>query len=204
VLATVIQLSKIRCGVGEREARRRLEDCTPSRFACQEPAVSRFRFLLLSVVSRTAQARSHSGVYHNFEPLSSPRSIAFLSTTFSSSEPRRFVAFQIVADFESLVKPSQSAVSQYLDSLPTTAQVAVTVRILPQPESVVKPSQYHVCESTRFSRSVCGFRARSPFPALTLVAYHNLERLSRPRSLAFLGLPFAVRGNREGFPLWPK
>ena len=89
VLATVIQLSKIRCGVGEREARRRLEDCTPSRFACQEPAVSRFRFLLLSVVSRTAQARSHSGVYHNFEPLSSPRSIAFLSTSILFRQPLR-------------------------------------------------------------------------------------------------------------------
>ncbi len=72
---------------------------------------------------------------------------------------------------------------------------------LPQPDSVVKPSQYHVCESTRFSRSVCGFRARSPFPALTLVAYHNLERLSRPRSLAFPGLPFAVSRNRAGLSL---
>ena len=79
---------------------------------------------------------SHSGVYHNSEGLSSPRGVAFLSIAFLSSEPRRFVAFQILPQLGSVVKPPQYRVSQY-----------------------------PICESSWFSRSVCGFWARSPFPA---------------------------------------
>ena len=211
--------------MGEREVRRRLCDYTPSRSACQGLAVSRFRICGFSL-----DFANRSG-----------------SLTFRSLPQLRTV-----------VKPSQYRVSQYRVSLPTTAQVVVTVRILPQlgtavktsrshvsvqlavqqnnqfgnrqtknntlqcvirnrhfaslrnhsafsslpqPETVVKPSQYHVCESTRFSRSVCGFRARSPFPALTLVVYHTLEPLSRPRSLSFPSLPFAVSRNRAGLSL---
>jgi hypothetical protein len=73
---------------------------------------------------------------------------------------------------------------------------------LPQPDSVVKTPLSLIRGSTRFSRSICGFRARSPFPALTLVVYHTLEPLSRPRSLSFgFSGPFVIWGNREGFPL---
>ena len=72
---------------------------------------------------------------------------------------------------------------------------------LPQPDSVVKTPLSLIRGSTRFSRSVCGFRARSPFPALTLVVYHNSEGLSRPRSLSFPSLPFAVSRNRAGLSL---
>ena len=76
---------------------------------------------------------------------------------------------------------------------------------LPQPDSVVKTPLSLIRGSTRFSRSVCGFRARSPFPALTLVVYHNLDRLSRPRGVLFSSpaffSPFAVSRNRAGLSL---
>ena len=173
------RFSKSRLASGEREARRRLEDCTPSRFACQEPAVSRFRFLLLSVVSRTAQARSHSGVYHNFEPLSSPRSLPFLSTAFLFRQPLRSSSQSgSYHNSEPLSRPRSIAFSSTtILPLPFGEPAKGSrfdSRILPQPRKVVKTPQFAV-----FQYHVLG----TSFVETAKVSRFDPESLPQPRKV---------------------
>lgn len=135
--------------MGNREGRRLLCDLTPSSSACQDLAVSHLRFLLSSHVSRTAQARSHSGVYHNSGSLSRPCGISFSSTSFHIRQPLRLPHIQ-----ESTTTRNRCQ------------DLAVSHLAVP-----------------RF----CLCRLENPrrVPASTLGSYHNLERLSRPRSITF-------------------
>lgn len=157
VLAIAIQLSKTSCWLGEREARRLLCDLTPSSSACQDPAVSHLRFLLLVCCLRTAQARSHSGVYHSLGSLSRPCGISFCSISFHIRQPLRLPHIQ-----ESTTTRNRCQ------------DLAVSHLAVP-----------------RF----CLCRLENPrrVPASTLGSYHNLERLSRPRSLPFSSITFSVR-----------
>jgi hypothetical protein len=177
VLAIAIQLSKTSCWLGELEARRRLGDSTPTRFACQDLAVSHLRFLLSSHVSRTAQARSLRRFYHNFEGLSSPRS-QDLTTTLNSCQDLTVSRFSVrrletarASRLAQVVYHSLEPLSRPRSLTFLSASFGETAKAsrfdpesLPQFQTVVKPLQYHVCESSRFSRSICGLGREARFP----------------------------------------
>ena len=140
----VCRFSVSRFSIGNRSGRRHSQDLTTTSKGCQDPAVSRFsvRRLETAKASRLAQV-----VYHSFKPLSRPRSLTFLSTSFvETAKVSRF-------DPESL----------------------------PQFQTVVKPLQYHVCESSRFSTSVCGLgrEARFPLGICSLPDFGTVVKTSR-------------------------
>jgi hypothetical protein len=145
VLAIAIQLSKTSCWLGELEARRRLGDSTPTRFACQDLAVSHLRFLLSSHVSRTAQARSLWRFYHNFEGLSSPRSLPFLSIAFLNRQPLRSPSQSgSYHNFEQLSRPHSIAI--FSAPFGNREGFPFGSSSLPQFGTVVKTSQSHVSQ----------------------------------------------------------
>ena len=171
----VIQLSKTSCWLGEREARRRLGDSTPTRFACQDLAVSHLRFLLPSHVSRTAQARSLSRFYHNFESLSSPRSLPFLSIAFLNRQPLR--------------SPSQSGSYHNLERLSRPRSIAILSApfgnregfpfgssSLPQFQTVVKTSQYRVLQYHVLSASIVESAKVSRFDPESLPQFQTVVK----------------------------